>query len=95
VLISSDLSRVKVTRTDPATGQKREWVVDCSKGDAAAPNLWLQDGDRIEVPEKTYASGSQAEVLPPAAPELPTPSPSFQQRLNSIQRPPPLSPGRR
>jgi len=53
VLISSDLARVKVTRRDPATGQTREWVVDCSKGGESAPNLWLQDGDRIEVPEKT------------------------------------------
>ena len=53
VLISSDLSKVKVIRRDPATGQMREWVVDCSKGGGSAPNLWLQDGDRIEVPEKT------------------------------------------
>ena len=53
VLISSDLSRVKVTRRDPASGQTQEWVVDCSKGGESAPNLWLQDGDRIEVPEKT------------------------------------------
>jgi hypothetical protein len=56
VLISSDLSRVKVTRRDPATGQTREWVVDCSKGGESAPAFWLQDGDRIEVPEKTYSS---------------------------------------
>ena len=47
---SSDLSRVKVTRRDPATGKKQEWVLDCS-GDNA-PNLWLRDGDVIEVPEK-------------------------------------------
>jgi ankyrin repeat protein len=56
VLISSDLSRVKVTRRDSATGQTRDWVVDCSKGGDSAPNLWLQDGDRIEVPEKAYSS---------------------------------------
>ena len=56
VLISSDLSRVKVTRRDPASGQTRDWVVDCSKGGESAPNLWLQDGDRIEVSEKTYSS---------------------------------------
>jgi cytohesin len=47
---SSDLSRVKVTRLDPKTGQKLEWVLDCS-GDNA-PDLWLRDGDVIEVPEK-------------------------------------------
>ena len=61
VLVSSDLSRVKVTRRDPATGQQREWVVDCSQGGKAAPDFWLQDGDRIEVPEKSYSSaGSKA-----------------------------------
>ncbi len=52
VLVSSDLSRVKVTRRDPATGQKREWVVDCSEA-SPAPDFWLRDGDKIEVPEKT------------------------------------------
>jgi ankyrin repeat protein len=51
VLASSDLSRVKVTRLDPVTGQKREWVVDCSDG-KPAPDLWLRDGDVIEVPER-------------------------------------------
>ena len=47
---SSDLSRVKVTRRDPATGKKLEWTLDCS-GDHT-PDLWLRDGDVIEVPEK-------------------------------------------
>jgi ankyrin repeat protein len=51
LLTSSDLAHVKVTRTDSATGQKREWVVDCSDA-APAPDLWLRDGDVIEVPEK-------------------------------------------
>ena len=80
---SSDLSRVKVIRRDPATGKKREWIINCapspeaasavpgddsrtfaqrlqaiterSRNDgqsAAAPDLWLRDGDVIEVPEK-------------------------------------------
>jgi len=47
---SSDLSRVKVTRVDPATGKKRQWVLDCSGNNA--PDLWLRDGDVIQVPEK-------------------------------------------
>ena len=51
VLTSSDLSRVKIARLDPATGQKHEWVVDCSEG-KPAPDLWLKDGDLIAVPEK-------------------------------------------
>jgi hypothetical protein len=51
LLASSDLSRVKVTRKDSGTGQKREWVLDCSDG-KPAPALWLRDGDVIEVPEK-------------------------------------------
>ena len=68
----SDPSRVKVTRRDPATGRKREWVLPVSNWhpprnefpylpsragrngpqSAAEPNLWLRDGDVIEVPQK-------------------------------------------
>ena len=98
VLVSSDLSRVKVTRRDPATGQKREWVVDCSDP-RQAPSLWLQDGDRIEVPEKSYASAAQPEMPEAAAPGMTPPSspgqssPHFSQRLqNIIQRAPSSSP---
>src|SRR5206468_400417 len=51
LLTSSDLSRVKVKRVDPATGQRKEWTFDLDQ--LAAPNdLWLRDGDAIEVPEK-------------------------------------------
>jgi hypothetical protein len=51
ILASSDLTRVKVTRADPTTGQKQEWVLNCSDA-ATAPDLWLRDGDQIEIPEK-------------------------------------------
>ena len=51
LLASSDISRVKLTRRDPATGQSREWVVDCGDSNNP-PALWLRDGDVIEVPEK-------------------------------------------
>lgn len=51
VRFSSDLTRVKVTRSDTASGQTREWTVDCSDANNA-PYLWLRDGDVIEVPEK-------------------------------------------
>ena len=50
LLSSSDLTRVKVTRHDPKTGKKLEWILDCSGSNA--PDLWLRDGDVIEVPEK-------------------------------------------
>jgi hypothetical protein len=30
LLSSSDLSRVKVSRLDPKTGRKREWILDCN-----------------------------------------------------------------
>jgi hypothetical protein len=89
VLISSDLSRVKVTRRDAATGQQREWVVDCSKGGESAPAFWLQNGDLIEVPEKTFGSAAQAEVPLAAAlgtaPSPPTPAGPGPQ---SLLRPP-------
>jgi hypothetical protein len=48
---SSDLSRVKVTRRDPVTGKTRSWILDCSDL-ANAPDLLVQDGDVIEIPEK-------------------------------------------
>jgi ankyrin repeat protein len=51
VLTSSDLRHVKVTRHGPITGQERQWVVDCSEA-SPAPDLWLCNGDKIEVPEK-------------------------------------------
>ncbi len=51
LLASSDLSRIKVTRLDPATGQKREYTLDCSEA-KPAPDFWLRDGDTIEVPDK-------------------------------------------
>jgi ankyrin repeat protein len=51
LLASSDLSHIKLIRTDPATGQKRELMVDCSSS-APAPSVWLRDGDLIEVPDK-------------------------------------------
>ena len=45
---SSDLSRIKVTRRDGASGQTRELVVNKE----IIPDLWLRDGDVIEVPDK-------------------------------------------
>jgi hypothetical protein len=51
VLASSDLSRVKVTRQDPKTRKKHEWTVDCRES-APAPDLWLLDGDIIDVPDR-------------------------------------------
>ena len=51
LLASSDLSRIKVTRLDTATGQKREYILDCSES-KPAPDFWLRDGDTIEVPDK-------------------------------------------
>jgi hypothetical protein len=51
LLASSDLSHVKVTRIEPKTGKKLEWVLDCSDS-KPAPDFWLRDGDVIEVPDK-------------------------------------------
>jgi ankyrin repeat protein len=50
VRVSSDLSRVKVTRVDPATKKKIEWTIDSTTPSQA--DLWVRDGDVIEVPEK-------------------------------------------
>jgi hypothetical protein len=51
LLTSSDLSHLKVTRRDPASGQQRQWVFDCSDRQTP-PDFWLRDGDVIDVPEK-------------------------------------------
>lgn len=51
LMASSDLAHVKVTRRDAATGKKQEWTLDCSDLNKA-PDLWIRDGDVIEVPEK-------------------------------------------
>ncbi len=36
LLASSDLSRVKVTRRDPRSGQSRKWILDCSPPSSSA-----------------------------------------------------------
>lgn len=51
ILTSSDLSRVKVIRKDPATRKTIELTLDLEKNDPANA-LWLRDGDVIEIPEK-------------------------------------------
>jgi hypothetical protein len=45
IRFSSDLRRVKVTRPN-----SNQWIIDCSSDNP--PNLWLRDGDIVEVPEK-------------------------------------------
>ncbi|MCL5097493.1 MAG: ankyrin repeat domain-containing protein [Candidatus Omnitrophica bacterium] len=51
LLASSDTTRIKVTRTDPETKRKTEMTFNL---ETIEPNsdLWLRDGDVIEVPEK-------------------------------------------
>jgi ankyrin repeat protein/N-acetylneuraminic acid mutarotase len=89
LLASSDLSRVKVTRRDSATGQMRQWVVDCSEA-KPAPDLWLRDGDRVEVPERTGSASAEEETMAPSS----SPGQSFSTRLqNIIQRAPPSAEG--
>ncbi len=48
---SSDVTRVKVRRSDPETKQQRELVFNLEKSDPRN-DLWLRDGDVIEIPEK-------------------------------------------
>lgn len=59
---NSDLSRVRVSRHEPDTGKEVYWTLDCSHmiqhrpdriyPNNNAPDLWLRNGDVIEVPEK-------------------------------------------
>jgi ankyrin repeat protein len=49
---SSDLSRVKVTRKTGKSAKPAVFTVDVSDSPQRNDDLWLQDGDVIEVPEK-------------------------------------------
>ena len=51
LLSSSDLSRVQVKRVDLVTKQTREFVFNLEQAEPRN-DLWLRDGDVIEVPEK-------------------------------------------
>jgi cell division septal protein FtsQ len=53
--VSSDLSRVKVRRIDPVTKKLREMQFDYASSRQpyeARTDLFLRDGDVVEVPEK-------------------------------------------
>jgi len=53
LLISSDLSRVKVTRRNAETQQDEERIFNLTiNPNDSANDLWLKDGDRIEVIDK-------------------------------------------
>jgi ankyrin repeat protein len=52
LLASSDLAHVKVTRKDPSTGKTRKFIVDATEYHGFQ-DFRLQNGDTIEVPEKT------------------------------------------
>jgi ankyrin repeat protein len=51
LLSTADLTRVKVTRRESENAGPQVWTVDCSNPNQA-PDLWLRDGDVVEVPEK-------------------------------------------
>jgi ankyrin repeat protein/tetratricopeptide (TPR) repeat protein len=52
ILTSSDLSRVRVTRTDAKTGRKEEMEFNLESTQPGMGGLWLRNGDVIEIPEK-------------------------------------------
>ncbi len=49
---SSDLSRVKVTRKDPKSGRSVVMILDATSNPERKEDLWLREGDVIEVPDK-------------------------------------------
>jgi ankyrin repeat protein/tetratricopeptide (TPR) repeat protein len=51
LLTTSDLARVRVRRRDPVTSKPQEWIIDETKPDPET-DLWVRDGDVIEVPER-------------------------------------------
>jgi len=51
-LASSDLTRVKVTRADSTSQKRQEYVNDASRSGNQRTDLWLRQGDVVEIPEK-------------------------------------------
>lgn len=51
VRASSDLTRVKIRRKHPAAGAPAEWAVACPVN-LPSRDLWLDDGDEIEIPDR-------------------------------------------
>ena len=59
--IPEAVTRAQVAASDPdvsawvaanaGSGKTQSWVLDCSNPNKA-PDLWLRDGDVVEVPEK-------------------------------------------
>ena len=49
---SSDTTRIKVTRVDPGTHESRVWTYDLEGLEDSWNDLWLREGDVIEIPEK-------------------------------------------
>jgi hypothetical protein len=52
LLSSSDLTRLKVSRTDPVTKKPVELTVNGREPNRGYEDLWVRDGDVIEVPDK-------------------------------------------
>jgi len=61
LLSSSDLSRVKVSRHDPKTGKKREWILDCSNAQSPSNGLPVFGQNRF-----VFNSQSGGDNQPPA-----------------------------
>jgi hypothetical protein len=92
VRASSDTTRVRVNRLDPETKQPRQWTVDLTRVQlpwdpgrdpsriASEHDLWLRDGDVIEIPEKrepfatTQATGPTGRRPVSPAPLKPVPA---------------------
>lgn len=51
ILASSDLTRVKVKRVERGSGKMKEMVFNLEKMEPNS-DLWLEDGDVIEIPER-------------------------------------------
>jgi len=76
VRASSDTMRVRVSRLDPQMNQPKQWTMDLTRVQlpydpgrdpsriASEHDLWLRDGDVIEVPEKREPFGTTQATAP-------------------------------
>jgi len=77
ILSSSDLSRVKVSRHDPKTGNMREWILDCSNPQSRANGL-----PRPGMPGALQYQWAPSPFGP--APNQPPPSPDLRLRDGDV-----------
>jgi hypothetical protein len=84
--VSSDVTKVRVSRAHPKTKKQQNWVFDVTRisdSPGAEHNLWLRDGDVIEIPDKSENTSALPDSPPVGTLPLP-PSGTIPRRPRPI-----------